>query len=116
MNNDDFSIYLVLTNQNQGMVSTYNDIPLFEKEKVSNLHFPTAEVLTDEYSIKNRVTVLHHATSLGNLDHHKVNILFEDNEGVKRVNTTIWALTEKRIILKNNRSIPINRIHSVVIA
>lgn len=70
----------------------------------------------DRNSIYHRITVLHHATSLGNLDQHKVNILFEDNEGVKRVNTTIWALTGNRIILKNNRSIPINRIHSVVIA
>ncbi len=98
------------------MVKSYTEIPLVEKEKIAGLHFPASEVLGDENLRKHRITVLHHATSLGNLDQHKVNILFEDNEGVKRVNTTIWALTENRIILKNNRSIPINRIHSVVIA
>ncbi|MDZ7845772.1 MAG: hypothetical protein U5L96_02770 [Owenweeksia sp.] len=91
-------------------------IPLIEKEYVSTLRFPAQEVLKDKESVSNRIAALHHATSLGNLDHHKVSILFEDSEGVKRVNTTIWAITEKRIILKNNRTIPINRIHSVRIA
>lgn len=98
------------------MLKSIDTIPLIEKEIVGGLHFPKAEVLGDDNSIKHRITVLHHATSLGNLDQHKVNIVFEDNEGLKRVNTTIWALTEQRIILKHNRSIPINRIHSVVIA
>lgn len=98
------------------MLKSIDTIPLIEKEKVGNLSFPDAEVLTDANSIKHRITVLHHATSLGNLDQHKVNIVFEDSEGVKRVNTTIWALTESQIILKHYRSIPINRIHSVVIA
>ena len=98
------------------MLTSIDTIPLIEKEVVGNLHFPTNEVLNDANSIKHRITVLHHATSLGNLDQHKVNIVFEDNEGIKRVNTTIWALTEQRIILKHDRSIPINRIHSVVIA
>jgi hypothetical protein len=98
------------------MLKSYDTIPLIEKETVGGLKFPANEVLSDTNSIRHRITVLHHATSLGNLDQHKVNIVFEDTEGIKRVNTTIWALTEKRIILKHDRSIPINRIHSVVIA
>lgn len=97
------------------MAEAIDNIPIVEKEQIGNLHFPANEVLTDDQSIKNRVAVLHHATSLGNLDKHKVNIVFEDSQGLKRVITTIWALTQNRIILKNNRSIPINRIHSVVI-
>lgn len=97
-------------------MKSIDTIPLIEKERVGNLHFPPTEVLNDSHSIKHRITILHHATSLGNLDQHKVNIVFEDSEGLKRVNTTIWALTENRIILKHDRSIPINRIHSVVIA
>ncbi len=97
------------------MDSPIEQIPLVEKERISNLKFPINEVLTDRDSIGLRVAALHHATSLGNLDHHKVNILFEDAEGIKRVNTTIWAITDRRIILKNNRTIPIHRIHSVMI-
>lgn len=98
------------------MNSPITPIPLVEKEGIANLRFPLHEVLKDKDSIGQRVAALHHATSLGNLNHHKVHILFEDNEGMKRVNTTIWAITDRRIILKNNRTIPIHRIHGVEIA
>lgn len=94
---------------------TDSTIPLVDKEIISNLHFPASEVLQDKFSISNRINALHRATSLGNLNKHKVHITFEDAEGVKVVNTTIWALTERKIILKAGRSIPINRIHSVKI-
>lgn len=97
------------------MDRSFDAVPLIEKEIVGDLKFPSAEVLFDKSAIQQRVAALHHATSLGNLDHHKVNIYFEDSEGLKRVNTTIWAITDKRILLKNGKSIPINRIHEVVI-
>jgi len=97
------------------MEKSLDQAQLIQKEIVGELKFPQAEVLIDKSEIQQRVAALHHATSLGNLDHHKVNIYFEDSEGVKRVNTTIWAITDKRILLKNGRSIPINRIHQVVI-
>jgi len=92
------------------------EIPLIEKEDIATLKFPPTDVLKDYMSISQRVKVLHHATSLGNLDKHKVLIIFEDADGLKRVNTTIWAITEKRIVLKNNTTIPISRIHSVIIS
>lgn len=97
------------------MNRSFESIPLVEKEIIGQLKFPHTEVLFDKVAIQERVAALHHATSLGNLDHHKVNIYFEDAEGMKRVNTTIWAITDKRILLKNGKSIPINRIHGVVI-
>ena len=97
------------------MDKSFDSVPLVEKEIVGDLKFPQTEVLLDKAEIQTRVAALHHATSLGNLDHHKVNIFFEDSEGMKRVNTTIWAITDKRILLKNGKSIPINRIHQVVI-
>lgn len=106
-----------MSNQHFLIMNTSIDkIPLVEKEKVNTLHFPVNDVLKDKDSIAQRVAALHHATSLGNLNQHKVNILFEDSEGMKRVITTIWAITDKRIILKNNRTIPIKRIHSVTVA
>ena len=98
------------------MAASIENIPLVEKEMVSGLTFPMNDVLNEPELIRKRAAVLHHATSLGNLDQHKVQIVFEDQEGMKRVITTIWALTEHRIVLKNNRTIPIQRIHSVVIA
>lgn len=97
------------------MDKSFDAIPLVEKETIGELKFPTSEVLLNKLAIQERTAALHHATSLGNLDHHKVNIYFEDTNGMKRVNTTIWAITDKRILLKNGKSIPINRIHGVVI-
>lgn len=38
-------------------------------------------------------------TKLGNLHHGKVSIVFEDDEGVKQVDTTIWATGLKYICL-----------------
>ena len=37
----------------------------------------------------------------------------EDNEGLKRVNTTIWGVTEDYVILKTSTIIPMERIVSV---
>lgn len=53
------------------------------------------------------------ATTLGNVDHGKITVVFEDDEGLKMVTTTIWATTDTRIILKGGVVIPIARIHEV---
>lgn len=88
-------------------------IPLIEKEMISELRFPDAEVLHDPEMIKKRHNDLERATRLGNVEHGKIKITFEDSVGMKKVNTTIWATTDKRIILKKGVVIPINRIHEV---
>ena len=68
---------------------------LIEKELVDSLKFPKEEVLKTQEEIKKREATIQKALSLGNLDKVKVNIVFEDSEGRKMVNTTIWAMTEK---------------------
>lgn len=83
---------------------------LIEKEDVAALTFPKEDVLTKEPAIKLRKAEIDRAISLGNLDHHKVKIYFEDNQGKKYVDTTIWAVTEHHIVLKQNVVIPISRI------
>lgn len=90
-------------------------ILLIEKEYVANLHFPPQEVLHDEQTLEERRTTLFKATSLGNLEHRKVWITFEDEEGLKQINTTIWAVSNKKVILKGGRLLPAHRIHSVKI-
>lgn len=91
------------------------NVQVIEKELISNLVFPAHEVLADKHSLEERKANLFRATSLGNLESHKVYITFEDAEGLKCVNTTIWAVTDRKAILKGGRSIPVNRIHSVEI-
>lgn len=84
-----------------------------DKENVKDLRFPNKEVLTDKKDIIKRRLMLERATALGNIDKQKFRILFEDDEGLKYVETTIWATTEKRICLKGGVCIPINRIHYI---
>jgi len=95
-------------------MTTVITIPqIISKEIVPNLIFPDAEVLNSPDAIVNRRTELERALALGNLEHSKIIIIFEDNESVKQVETTVWGLTDKRVILKQNAFIPIQRVHIV---
>lgn len=84
-----------------------------EKEMIENLRFPATDVLTDAVKIHERTSDLERALSLGNLEHSKIKIYFEDELSCKVVETTVWAVTDKRVILKQSVGIPISRIHSV---
>lgn len=86
-----------------------------EKELVSTLKFPTDDISVDMDRRKNLRNKLWRATRLGNIEHNKVKLYFEDDEGMKMVHTTIWATGERNIVLKRGVTIPINRIHDVVI-
>lgn len=83
---------------------------LVEKEEVGNLVFPQEEVLTSGSEKEERTTAMNRAISLGNLEHHKVKIYFADNAGDKVVHTTIWAVTDEAIVLKQHVVIPVKRI------
>ena len=84
-----------------------------EKEEVAFLRFPNKEVLADNTLIKQRDSDLKRALSLGNLEHSKIKIYFEDDTSPKYIETTVWGVTDKRVILKQNMVIPINRIHKI---
>ena len=89
------------------------EVQLIEKEQLGNLKFPDTEVLTTADEKLQLQKTLDKALALGNLDKVKVQIIFEDKEGLKRVDTTVWGITEKNILLKGDRRIPIKRIHSI---
>ena len=86
---------------------------LIEKENISGLKFPEADVLQLKEEVKMRFSNLERALKLGNLEHNKIKIIFEDSEGIKQVNTTVWGVTDKRVILKQGVVIPIHRILEV---
>jgi hypothetical protein len=86
---------------------------LIDKEAVAGLHFPSEEVLTSADLIVRRSNELDKAGMLGNMDHVKVKIVFEDTEGLKQVETTVWAVTKDAIVLKRGVTIPIRRIHEI---
>lgn len=87
---------------------------VIDKEFVRDLSFPKEDVLDTPEQRRQRRLMLDRALILGNVDHSKVKIYFTDDESLKQVETTIWAVTEERIILKSGMVIPIRRIHEVV--
>lgn len=89
------------------MTTTFEAI---EKEIIHSLKFPNSDVLQDNEAIHQRRSDLNRAQSLGNLEHSKIKIYFEDNHSKKVVETTVWAVTDNRVILKQGVGIPINRI------
>lgn len=92
------------------MTTTFEKI---EKEKIESLKFPTQDVLMDKEQIKERESELNRALALGNLEHTKIKIYFEDDQSRKLVETTVWGVTDKRVILKQGVVIPINRVHKI---
>lgn len=88
-------------------------IQTIEKEQIKFLKFPKEELLSSKKEKAQRCQTLTRAMVLGNIEHQKVHILFADNEGLKRVNTTIWGVTEDYVILKTSTTIPMERIVSV---
>lgn len=84
-----------------------------QKEDLNHLKFPSEEVLTGTEAIEKRRKNLEQAVVLGNTYKGKTKIVFEDGAGIKQVETHIWGLTDKRVILKQGIVIPIHRIHEV---
>lgn len=83
------------------------------KESISLLTFPKTDVLLQEQDRLERQKRIKRAMTLGNTRKSKVRIVFEDIEGVKTVETTVWGVTEKNVILKQTTIIPIRRIHQI---
>lgn len=93
------------------MDSKYKEI---DKENVGKLTFPDADVLKTEKKKSQRQNELERAMSLGNLEQVKVKIYFEDDKDKLFVETTIWGVTDKCIILKQGLVIPNKRIYKVI--
>lgn len=84
-----------------------------EKEDISRLIFSNDEVLMSPEAIEQRRIQLEQAVVLGNTYKGKTKIVFEDTESIRQIETHIWGLTDKRVILKQGIVIPIHRIHEV---
>jgi hypothetical protein len=96
------------------MGSIVNTTPAtVQKEMISGFRFPEKDVLSSKDDMKIRLADLERALKLGNLEHNKIKIIFEDTEGVKQVETTVWGVTDKRVILKQGIMIPIHRIYEI---
>ncbi len=90
-------------------------ISIVEKETIANMNFPEAEVLAGQEEINTRQYEAERAMKLGNFFKDKVKIIFEDNESLKMVETTIWGVIDKRLLLKRGLVLPIYRVHEIII-
>jgi fructose-bisphosphate aldolase class 1 len=93
------------------MQETINAKPItVEKEVVPHLKFKKDTIIKQQDGLMER---LMEATKLGNIHKGKVVIIFEDDEGIKQVETTIWATGLKYICLKGGIWLPIASIHKI---
>lgn len=88
------------------------EIELVQKETIVDCKFLNDIQLNQQ---KNLLQQIKDATILGNSHRTKVTIIFQDDDGIKRVDTTIWASGAKFICLKGGLWIPINRIIEILI-
>jgi hypothetical protein len=89
------------------------EFKIIDKEDIALLKFPITDVLDDIDEIKARISEINRALSLGNLEHSKIKIFFEDIESKKVVDTTVWGVTDKNVMLKQGVMIPIHRIYKL---
>lgn len=80
---------------------------LVEKELIREMTFRKSIQLNQDPHLQKKIS---DAMLLGNSYHTKVSIIFCDDEGLKKVNTTIWANGNKYICLKGGTWLPVDRI------
>ncbi len=85
---------------------------LVEKESIPSLSFNDKSKVKQHPNLRKQIDK---ATILGNVHRRKVNIVFEDDDGVKKVNTTIWASGSRFVCLKGGVWIPINRLKEILV-
>ena len=86
---------------------------LIPKESIPSLRFEKKECLPNEADRIDRKMNLEKAVILGNTYKKKVRITFETETGAKIVETTVWAVTERNILLKSGVYLPIGAIIDV---
>lgn len=83
------------------------------KDEIAACQFVSEEVLCTEGERLRRKMALEKAMILGNAYHNKVNIIFETVQGVRSIQTTIWACLERGVSLKGGIFIPLKCIRQI---
>jgi hypothetical protein len=86
-----------------------------EERLLNTIQFPKQEVLKNPEHIKHRKSEAERAKKLGNSFNDKVYIIFEDTEGKKMVESIVWGVTDRYLMLKRGMSLPIHRVHEIII-
>ena len=93
-----------------------NTLVKIDKYDLNQITYTKREVLDDHEEREDRLREIQRGMRLGNTHKLPTRIIFETEEGdIKETEATIWAVTEKRVLLKNDLSIPIRSIFSVIL-
>lgn len=79
----------------------------------AKLQLEQGEVLSTFKSREKRARAIHKATYFGNLNHTKVTIVFHSGDQTYQVHTTIWLHYNGSIFLKDQVTLPVERILEV---
>lgn len=91
-----------------------NNAVQIPKEALSTVHFPKEPLALSEEQRTELLQRIQRAIRLGNArEHVKCRILFEDDRGLKYVETTIWTADKDVVVLKYGMTIPVARIRSI---
>ena len=96
------------------MILTYTT-EVIEKESIPLLNFPHDPVDKSKDQLLILKKKLRRSMILGNIHRTKMRIIFEDENGTKEVQTTIWAVGDRNIVLKKGIIIPIHRLIDVIL-
>lgn len=93
-----------------------NTLVKIDKYSLDQVSYAKREVIDDQEEREDRLREIHRGMRLGNTHKLPTRIMFETEDGdIKETEATIWAVTEKRVLLKNDLSIPIRCIFSVIL-
>lgn len=84
-----------------------------EKEQLDEIEFVEKEVLASVEERRRRVFLLEQAMILGNGFKKKVRIYFMSKSGPCVLETTVWGVTERNVLFKGGRTVPIHAIYRV---
>lgn len=98
------------------MQTSNRTIIQIEKELLHGMRFSNEDILSLDSSKADRKKKLLNALQLGNLFKCHVRLhIVEENSRIYETEATIWAVTEKHVILKNHLTIPIHTIRDVIL-
>lgn len=96
-------------------IKTLMSISSILKEEINKLRFVSEDVLVSDDQKTLRRSELNKAMMLGNSEKSKSKIVFATDEGLKKVETTVWAVDDREVVLKSGVFIPIHAICHVAL-
>jgi hypothetical protein len=96
-------------------INTIFGISSIGKEEICEIKFVAEEVLASEDQKIIRRSELQKEMMLGNSEKSKSKIIFATDDGLRKVETTVWAVDDIEVVLKAGVFIPIHAICHVAL-